>query len=154
MLDDLLHIFVTIYRLNRSPAENSASDGIRRNMAEPYPDEEKSIGNNTPTPNSTEGWESTATAPKEPWTTRFVDSFKRDPNAHVTKPSQRAEGGGFDHAAAAERTANTGLQHKLKGRHMQMIAIGGSIGMSFVLERGRKPAARWMSSKKDFRDLA
>jgi amino acid transporter len=72
---------------------------------------------------------------KEPWSRRFVDSFKRDPNAHVTKPAQRADGKerGFDHQAAAERTANSGLAHKLKARHMQMIAIGGSIGEHRVM---------------------
>jgi amino acid transporter len=93
------------------------------------PDEEKSVGQfaNGDSPE----WAMTEHT-RDPWTRRFVDSFKRDPNAHVTKPSQRGEGrgerGGFDHAAAAERTANSGLAHKLKGRHMQMIAIGGSIG--------------------------
>lgn len=72
---------------------------------------------------------------KAPWTTRFVDSFKRDPNAAVTKPSQRGLDGqeshvsGFDHQAAAEATANSGLSRSLKPRHLQMIAIGGSIGM-------------------------
>lgn len=75
-------------------------------------------------------------APKGPWTTRFVDSFRRDPNAAVTKASERAvsggEHGGFDHAAAAEATANSGLSRKLKARHLQMIAIGGSIGMYFL----------------------
>jgi len=71
-------------------------------------------------------------APKEPWKRRLIDSFKRDPNAHVTKAAQgvdaQAGKGGFDHKTAAERTANSGLAHKLKSRHMQMIAIGGSIG--------------------------
>lgn len=64
-----------------------------------------------------------------PWTTRFVDSFKRDPNAVVTKGSQAEGVGGFDHRAAAEATANSGLARELKPRHLQMIAIGGSIGM-------------------------
>jgi len=68
---------------------------------------------------------------REPWSRRFIDSFKRDPNAHIIKPGQSLEGDdgrAFDHKAAAERTANSGLAHKLKGRHLQMIAIGGSIG--------------------------
>ena len=76
---------------------------------------------------------------REPWTRRFVDSFKRDPNAIVSKPNEvidphtgapvgNAHHGEYDHRAAAERTANSGLAKKLKGRHMQMIAIGGSIG--------------------------
>ncbi|PQE04284.1 Amino acid polyamine transporter I protein [Rutstroemia sp. NJR-2017a BVV2] len=78
-------------------------------------------------------------APKGPWTTRFVDSFRRDPNAAVTKASERAvsgEHGGFDHAAAAEATANSGLSRKLKARHLQMIAIGGSIGTGLFVTSG------------------
>ena len=68
----------------------------------------------------------------EPWSRRFVDSFKRDPNAHVTKGSERAVTKGFDHEAAARATANSGLARKLKSRHMQMIAIGGSIGKYYA----------------------
>jgi yeast amino acid transporter len=71
---------------------------------------------------------------KGSWGTRFIDSFKRDPNAHVTKPAQTTNPREYDHAAAAERTANSGLATKLKGRHLQMIAIGGSIGSSQLLK--------------------
>ena len=68
--------------------------------------------------------------PKQPWTRRFVDSFRRDPNASVTKKTETSavSRGRFDHKTAAENTANTGLAQKLQSRHMQMIAIGGSIG--------------------------
>jgi hypothetical protein len=62
--------------------------------------------------------------------TRIVDSFRRDPNASVVK-KEAVSRGRFDHKSAAENTANTGLAQKLQSRHMQMIAIGGSIGMSF-----------------------
>jgi amino acid transporter len=106
-------------------------------MAEKY-DEEKSAGagnggyGNGDSPQFADTHET-----KAPWNRRFVDSFKRDPNAIVSKPNEAIDPhtgapvqgrGGFDHAAAAERTANSGLAKKLKGRHMQMIAIGGSIG--------------------------
>jgi len=74
-----------------------------------------------------------ATEPRGNWTTRFVDSFKRDPNAHVAKPGQVSNPREYDHLAAAEATANSGLAMKLKGRHLQMIAIGGSIGSSQAL---------------------
>jgi len=80
-------------------------------------------------------------ASNRPWTTRIVDSFKRDPNAVIItgKAAENATAGvptaggpshskGFDHAGAAARTANSGLNRKLKSRHLQMIAIGGSIG--------------------------
>jgi amino acid transporter len=74
---------------------------------------------------------------KGPILTRFVSSFKRDPTT-ISTYTLRAEDGGFDHEGAAQRTANSGLVRKLKGRHLQMIAIGGSIGEfnANQLERG------------------
>lgn len=64
---------------------------------------------------------------------RFLDSFKRDPNRHIIDPiidreDQDSQDGVFNPHKAAIGTANSGLARKLKGRHLQMIAIGGSIG--------------------------
>ena len=60
---------------------------------------------------------------------RIVDSFKRDPSASVTGG---AGGKSFDIEHAAENTASSPLHRRLKSRHLQMIAIGGSIGMGLL----------------------
>lgn len=71
---------------------------------------------------------------------RFVDSFRRVPGGlpmtgnhgyHINDdlPEVAQEGGRFyDLRAANVRTANSALARDLKGRHLQMIAIGGSVG--------------------------
>ena len=65
---------------------------------------------------------------------RVLDSFKRDPNFVMTpKGSYGSDGKVFDVESAAQNTANSPLARKLKGRHLQMIAIGGSIGMFLLL---------------------
>lgn len=94
-----------------------------------HQDPEKGFGNDSGRTDSPNADISYIQDSKTPWSTRFVDSFRRDPNAAVTKPSQREEVDGFDHRAAAEATANSGLARELKPRHLQMIAIGGSIGL-------------------------
>ena len=92
---------------------------------------------------------------------RFFDSFRRDPGSHITPkaaintmyggsrasdeastsdrlPSHESHRGAhyFDLRAANLGTANTLLSRELKGRHLQMIAIGGSIGRCLVPRSG------------------
>ncbi len=74
---------------------------------------------------------------RRPWSTRVVESFKRDANAHATpKGAVGADGRVFDLEGAAAATANSPLTRSLKGRHLQMIAIGGSIGTGLFVGSG------------------
>ncbi|MCJ1423553.1 glyceraldehyde-3-phosphate dehydrogenase 1 [Sticta canariensis] len=69
---------------------------------------------------------------------RIWNSFKRDPSAHATPVGTLgANGKVFDLEGAAQATANTTLARKLKGRHLQMIAIGGSIGTGLFVGSGK-----------------
>lgn len=81
-------------------------------------------------------------APPGTAASRLFDSFRRDPSRRVTPldpgadAALRAEAGRAEHDGlhyydihqATLQTAHSGLARKLKGRHLQMIAIGGSIG--------------------------
>ncbi|ORY16292.1 amino acid permease-domain-containing protein [Clohesyomyces aquaticus] len=69
---------------------------------------------------------------------RMLDSFKRDPNSQLTpKGTLGADGKVYDVESAAQNTANSPLARKLKGRHLQMIAIGGSIGTGLFVGSGQ-----------------
>ena len=100
--------------------EDSVAHGSSYTMREPVYDDEPSDGA----------------------ASRIFDSFRRDPGRRVTpldpkdEAAMRAEAGRAEHDGlryydihqATLQTAHSGLARKLKGRHLQMIAIGGSIG--------------------------
>ncbi|KAI1435018.1 putative amino acid permease [Xylaria sp. CBS 124048] len=90
----------------------------------------------------------------------FVDGFRRDPTQRITpkdpysaahaaeatqlfRPmlsrngSSGSNGHYYDLHQATAQTAHTHLARKLKGRHLQMIAIGGSIGTGLFVTSGR-----------------
>ncbi|KAG5929792.1 hypothetical protein E4U42_004516 [Claviceps africana] len=86
--------------------------------------------------------------PARPRLHRFIDSFKRDenlsffPSHHLSqvdsRTSNRRHGPHYyDLHMAALESVNTGLARKLKGRHLQMIAIGGSIGTGLFVASGK-----------------
>ncbi len=54
------------------------------------------------------------------YVTEGMEEMPRDPDRY------------YDLHAANARTANSALVRDLKGRHLQMIAIGGSIGTAFI----------------------
>jgi amino acid transporter len=74
---------------------------------------------------------------------RLKESFKRDPNASVTRSTSAGSGDnhhkthGYDAEAAAQAVAMSPLLRRLKGRHLQMIAIGGSIGTGLFVGSGK-----------------
>lgn len=82
---------------------------------------------------------------------RFLDSFKPDeasasffPSDHLSQVSSgtgasRSHGDPYyyDLRAAAIQSAHIGLARKLKGRHLQMIAIGGAIGTGLFVASGK-----------------
>lgn len=71
---------------------------------------------------------SVSSGPKGPAFTRFVDSFRQNKGATVTPEGVvGADGKVFKAEEGVQYVPE--LAHKLKTRHLQMIAIGGSIGM-------------------------
>lgn len=65
----------------------------------------------------------------------FVDSFKQHPSQIAKKSA--AGRGHVDVETAAINVAESPLARKLKGRHLQMIAIGGSIGTGLFVGSGK-----------------
>lgn len=79
----------------------------------------------------------------------FVDSFRRNPNARMATEATDAEGKPLPDQPPAEPA----LAMKLKDRHLQMIAIGGSIGTKCLLypkvlaSRNQINTDRWSSQE-------
>lgn len=75
---------------------------------------------------------------------RTIDSFRRDRSFTVAGRSisnardvHGADGRVFNVEVAAARTADSPLARRLKGRHLQMIAFGGSIGTGLFVSSGK-----------------
>ncbi|POS84162.1 hypothetical protein EPUL_004544 [Erysiphe pulchra] len=101
------------------------------------PDLEKRAISPSSDPSSDPYSEVASSKGKRQFLRNIVDSFKRDPylESNVLFYTT-SETSGFNHAAAARKTANSGLAHRLKSRHMQMIAIGGCIGTGIFVTSG------------------
>lgn len=62
---------------------------------------------------------------------KAFDGF-RPASDRLFAPANGGDGRHFDAKAAAYNIVNTPLVRRLKGRHLQMIAIGGSIGNTII----------------------
>lgn len=71
----------------------------------------------------------------------WLNTFTRAQNDEVMSETA-SERVGYNVRRAAVRTANTALSRQLKGRHLQMMAIGGSIGECSRGEGGRCGSSR------------
>lgn len=67
---------------------------------------------------------------------KVFDSFRSGPQREFAPALGGSDGREFNAEAAAYNTANAPLSRKLKGRHLQMIAIGGSIGTGLFIGSG------------------
>ncbi|EPS44077.1 hypothetical protein H072_1931 [Dactylellina haptotyla CBS 200.50] len=74
-------------------------------------------------------------SPKKNLVARIVDGFRPHPSYYQRDYSIR-KGGNYDVEGANNNLADTPLSRKLKGRHLQMIAIGGSIGSGLFVGSG------------------
>lgn len=86
---------------------------------------------------TTETGEIGTTSPPSRWPFRgIIDGFKPHPVHTARKEAAAAGTGHFDVEQAALNVAESPLSRKLKGRHLQMIAIGGSIGTGLFVGSG------------------
>lgn len=76
--------------------------------------------------------DSSSTKPSGGFVSGIIDSFKPHPAIQ-----QRQQQGPVDVEQAAINVAESPLARKLKGRHLQMIAIGGSIGTGLFVGSGK-----------------
>ncbi|KAK9460241.1 amino acid permease-domain-containing protein [Lipomyces oligophaga] len=113
-------------------------------MSLPYETDEKSKGGSSdeiPTylaaveSRTSNTYGHTAPVPGTLWG-RFKDSFQPS-EAYLASKQAAASGRNFDVEAAAKRTAASPLARHLKSRHLQMIAIGGSIGTGLFVNSGK-----------------
>lgn len=76
---------------------------------------------------------------KKTFKERFIDSFRMHPVLYERERHNRIRnsGGKYDVEAAHHNLADSPLARKLKGRHLQMIAIGGSIGTGLFVGSGQ-----------------
>jgi amino acid transporter len=109
-------------------------------MSESKPDDENPPLSHSPSPPPSSATpEKTDVSPptKRSIPIRMIDSFRRDPNQKVTETGeiidlklQHGHDDSYDVERAIANIANSPLSRKLEARHLQMLAIGGAIGMS------------------------
>ena len=111
-------------------------DNLDIDMKKPWTPESSSVNGN-----GTSTHEGDAHSLNRTMRSRFMDSFKRDPNISITRhmsvSSKEDVRKPYDVEMAAQATASSPLLRRLKSRHLQMIAIGGSIGTGLFVGSGK-----------------
>lgn len=130
----LRHLLYKLHNYNQLGKMSPPNSNLNPGNETPPPDHSPSPPPSLHTPEKA----SPSSPDKRSIPVRMLDSFRRDPNQKVTETGeiidlklQHGHEDSYDIESAITNIAKSPLSRKLEARHLQMIAIGGAIGMFF-----------------------